>query len=112
MIIDSYSFGKMIVEGESYSNDLKVFPNKVEPDWWRDRGHLLQKSDLEDVLEHSPDLLVIGIGANGRMGVSQEVKEILKQRSIDFVVERTQKAKDHYNNSEVEDKVGVFHLTC
>ncbi len=111
-MIESYDFGRMNVDGETHTNDLKIFPETVKGEWWRDEGHLLQLQDIEDVLEYEPDLLIIGQGAQGRMEIDSEVREELESRGIDFIAKKTSEAVQAYNEKIGEGVVGIFHLTC
>jgi len=112
MEIQDYSFGEMKINDKTYSNDLKIFPTKVKPDWWRKEGHLLQETDLEDVLEFEPELLVIGQGAHGRMKIDESLKEKLDEMGIKYINKNTKKAVDYFNRNSDRKTVGVFHLTC
>ena len=112
MKIQDYSFGKMKITGKTYTNDLKIFPNKIKPDWWRKEGHLLQTDDIKDVFEFEPDLLIIGQGKSGRMEISEKLKEKLEESSIDYIAEDTAEAVKEFNKTKKEKVVGTFHLTC
>lgn len=109
--MDDYSFGSIQVDGTEYTQDLKLFPHEIKPNWWRDEGHLLQVADIEDVLEYEPRLLMIGQGAHGRMKISDEVKTQLDHHGISFEGIPTAAAVERYNETE-GDVIGVFHLTC
>lgn len=113
MRIDSYSFGKIVVEGVSYTRDLKVFPDKVVPDWWRKDGHLLKCVDMEDVFYFRPEVVIVGTGMMGAMKVSEEVKDKAKELAIEIISEKTGKAVEIFNKISLTKKtVGLFHLTC
>ena len=45
MKIDSYSFGRIVINGKTYTSDVIIFPDKVDASWWRKEGHLLQLAD-------------------------------------------------------------------
>ena len=81
-LIESYSFGRIIIDGQEYTSDLIIYPDKIDSKWWRLKGHLLQIDDLRDILEYNPDVLVIGTGAHGLMEVSEELKRLLKVKRI------------------------------
>jgi len=51
MHIDSYQFGKIVIDGITYQQDIIIFANRVQPDWWRAQGHSLAPQDLESVVE-------------------------------------------------------------
>jgi hypothetical protein len=40
-MIASYSFGKMEIEGRTYTHDLKTISGRVIGDWWRTAGRKL-----------------------------------------------------------------------
>ena len=114
MHIDSYAFGRMVVDGEAYTNDLLVLPGGVQPDWWREHGHSIYEGDLEDVIDTRPDVLVIGTGAQGLMTVPEETWEALSVAGIETVIEKTGQAVATYNRlvEEGRNVAGAFHLTC
>lgn len=113
MHIDSYNFGKMVVDGKKYTNDLKIFPEGVKSGWWRESGHNLVKSDIADIIEYKPDVLIIGKGASGVMTVKDSIKKYILDNGIkELHVEKTGKAVELYNQEKNENKIGAFHLTC
>ncbi len=104
----------MKVDGKNYSKDLIIFPDMIIDNWWREEGHLLSINDLDKVLEYKPDILVIGQGTSGKMGIPEETKLFIEESGIIFIAEKTDKAVEIYNE-ELEqgtNVVGAFHLTC
>jgi len=113
MKIEAYEFGKMIYGGNIYTSDLIIYPDRVDPSWWRLKGHLLQIEDLENILNEEPGILIIGTGAMGIMKVPKELKQHLEEKNIELYVQRTGKAVDAFNSADKSKKViGAFHLTC
>jgi hypothetical protein len=114
MHIDSYEFGRIVVDGKEYTNDLLLLAEGVRPDWWRERGHSLYEADLKEVLHAAPDLLVIGTGAFGRMDVPPETWEALQAAGIHTVIKRTDEAVEAYNQAaeEGQNVAAAFHVTC
>ena len=112
-MIESYSFGRMTVDGEQYTSDLILFPDKIVSNWWRVSGHKLCLQDLEKVIKEKPEILIIGTGAMGAMKVKEEVKLVAQHEGITLIIEKTGKAAQVYNNHSPDKKViGAFHLTC
>ena len=112
-MIEAYSFGTMVVDGETHTADLIVLPGRVLARWWRRKGHELGPGDLEAVLEAKPEVLVVGTGAYGAMQVPPEVRERLEKEGITLIVLKTGKAWTRFNELSGERKVaGAFHLTC
>ncbi len=50
MNIEHYSFGKIIINGKTYTSDVIIYPEKVDSSWWRKQGHSLYIDDLKDVI--------------------------------------------------------------
>ncbi|MCG2767873.1 MAG: Mth938-like domain-containing protein [Anaerolineae bacterium] len=112
-LIESYSFGRIVIEGRKYSSDVLVYPESVQDAWQRLEGHNLQLEDLEDALRHSPDVLVIGTGTFGKMKVTSELKAALEQKGVKVIVARTGQAVRKYNEMQSEGEVvAALHLTC
>ncbi|GAH23507.1 unnamed protein product, partial [marine sediment metagenome] len=75
MIINSYSFGSITIDGKNYRSDVIIFPDKINSRWWRKSGHLLSDEDIGEILKYKPEMLIIGTGASGLMMVDQKVKD-------------------------------------
>ena len=113
MQIDSYTFGRIVVDGKTYTTDVIIYPGKVDSSWWRQEGHLLQLVDLEEVLLAKPDMLVIGTGSFGVMRVPREAVDRIAAMGIAVKVERTGKAVEVYNEMQgTGTVVAALHLTC
>ncbi|MEA3368452.1 MAG: Mth938-like domain-containing protein [Planctomycetota bacterium] len=114
MHVDAYDFGRIVVDGKTYTDDLILLPDGARPKWRRRHGHTLLEGDLDDVFATGPDLLVIGTGAFGHMIVPEETWEALTSAGIETVIEKTAKAVRTYNRLDEEGQhaAGAFHLTC
>jgi hypothetical protein len=113
MKIEEYEFGTMTYGGKTYTADLIIYPDRVDPSWWRLKGHLLQMEDLQDILKEEPGILIIGTGAAGVMKVPKELIKQLQEKNIELYVERTGKAVEVFNSADKSKKIiGAFHLTC
>jgi hypothetical protein len=111
--IQSYRFGRMVVDGESHTRDLILLPERVVTNWWRKDGHRLDVDDLQEVLSATPDVLVVGTGAYGLMKVLPETRQAIEDAGIRLQVARTGEAWQTYNDlRENRPTAGAFHLTC
>lgn len=111
--IEDYRFGQIRIDGQEYRNDVIVFPDHVEPEWWRLDGHSLAMEDLETVLGAQPETLIVGRGANGRMQVPEGTRRAIEEAGISVLAHRTEQAVRVYN--EMREKgsvVAALHLTC
>jgi len=113
MRIDSYEFGRMVVDGRAYTSDLILYPDRVEASWWRAEGHRLCLQDLDAALSARPDVLLIGTGFFGVMQVPDEVRRAVARKGIDLRVARSGEAVDLFRSLPGDRKVvAAFHLTC
>ena len=112
MKIDNYQFGKLQIGTKTYTRDLVLFPDHIQENWIRQTGHLLRETDIPEVLQEKPELVVIGTGKFGLMKVPEKVREKLTKENIDYIVAPTAVAVQRYNQLQTQNKVGLFHLTC
>jgi hypothetical protein len=111
-MIESYEFGRIVIDGKEYCNDVIIFPEKLRSEWWRKEGHYLQMEDLEEVFREKPKLLIIGTGHSGVMKVSPLVREFCTKQNIQLIEELTRDAVKKYNELAGPGVIGAFHLTC
>jgi hypothetical protein len=110
-MIESYDFGRIVIDGRTYTSDVIIFPDRVLDSWWRKEGHNLDIEDLKEVIEFGPEILVVGTGYSGIMKVKDETREFLESKGIKVIVKKTKGACDILNSLGT-DAVGAFHLTC
>jgi hypothetical protein len=103
----------MVVDEETYTQDLILLPDRVAANWWRKDGHRLDVEDLQEVLDAAPDVVVVGTGAYGRMQVPKETQQAIEAAGIELQAARTNQAWQTYNDlRERRRTAGAFHLTC
>jgi hypothetical protein len=113
-MVDRYSFGKIVIDGQTHTRDLIFMRDRLWADWWREQGHRLSLSDLEDALEAAPEVLIVGTGMMGRMQVPTETRQEIERRGIELHILPTGKACDLYNELEASGRkvMAALHLTC
>jgi len=113
MRITHYSFGRITVDGQTYTSDIIIFPDHIKSSWWRLEGHLLQVPDLKEVIDTRPGVLIIGTGYYGTMRVPEETLEHLRSLGIEVHVHDSRKAVELFNKiSPIKNVVAALHLTC
>ena len=114
MKIDSYSFGRIVIDGQVYTSDVVIYPGRVDASWWRKEGHRLQPDDIAEALNGHPDVLIIGTGYSGVMRVPKEVLAHIESRGTEVKIERTAKAVELYNalQGKKEQIIAALHITC
>ena len=113
-MIDSYSFGRIIIDGKKYTSDVIIFPNRVTSDWWRKEGHRLHTNDLNDVWKETVEVLIVGTGYLGLMKVPHETKEFIESKGFELIIQPTKEAWKTYNSLAKSGKTVIvaLHLTC
>ena len=113
-MIDNYQFGKIVVNGASYENDIILFGDIVQAAWRRKKGHELCVADIQKSLDQFlPTVIVVGTGKFGLMKVLPETEAFLQSRQIRLVIKKTGEAIGTYNSlMNSENVLGAFHLTC
>ncbi|MEM2865656.1 MAG: Mth938-like domain-containing protein [Candidatus Hadarchaeales archaeon] len=110
--VDSYEFGRIVIDGKVYTSDVLILPGGVRK-WWRREGHRLSPEDLREVLEERPEVLVVGRGYSGEMEVPPETVRAVRERGIELVAEVTAKAVESFNRLSRGRRVAAaLHLTC
>jgi hypothetical protein len=115
MHLDTYDFGRLVIDGREVRSDVLLRPGVVRDRWWRREGHVLHVEDLDPILEEGPDRLVVGTGAYGRMRPDEELEARLAARGVALEVLPTAAAVERVN--ELLDLGDVhwaaaLHLTC
>jgi len=111
--INSYHFGQIVINGQKYTSDVIIFPDRVQGDWWRDESHELTLKDITGIINKNPEILLVGTGASGLMRVLPEVVREAEARHIQLIVQPTGEACDIYNQlSPTQRVVAALHLTC
>ena len=121
--IQSYHFGCIVIDGETHTKDVIILPDRVIGSWWRQEGHALHPGDLADIVdlcgsavapsEISPQVLIVGQGAYGRMRVTSETQQALQAADIQLIAQPTEQACRTYNHLRGQRTVAAaLHLTC
>lgn len=115
MHIESYSFGKIRIEGVDYTDDVIVLRDRVIAPWWRKAGgHLFAPVDLGDVFAARAEVVVLGLGAYGVVKVDPGTEAELAAVGSRVVALRSGEAVDEYNRllEAGEEVIAALHLTC
>jgi len=113
-MIETYSFGKIVVKGVVYTDDIKIIQGTVIPDWWRQSGHRVGLEDVKDMLKTPTGILVFGTGAYGMMKLTATLRAYLENNGIARIEKKTSEAVKIFNRLFDQDKPvsAGFHLTC
>jgi len=115
--IEHISWARTQVEGLGTFKDVKLWPGGGRTWDWNETGTThrpgIQPSDVDELLEHGSEVVVLGRGMLGSLGVCQETLELLEIGGIEAHVERTEEAVEVYNSLARDRPIGgLFHSTC
>jgi hypothetical protein len=115
--ITHFSWGHLEVEGNRRFKDAKLYPGGAREWDWRETGtdHEpgIQPADVEELLEHGAQEVVLSQGMNERLQVMPQTLEMLAERRVTVHVMQTEKAVEKYNQLRQTTPVGgLFHSTC
>lgn len=112
--IDGCSFGRLIINGRTHTDDLVIRPDGtiLEP-WQRKRGHGLSLDDLRELIDSSPEVIVAGTGMSGGVKPDEGLEKALAKLGIEFIAAPNQETVKVFNELVSKKRVGAgFHLTC
>ncbi len=114
MHINDYRFGSMMIDGVLYTDDVEVRSNGDVLSWQCVRNHIIDLEDISNVLEHGPDLLIIGAGYSKKVEMTDKAKKELESNRIQMIIDKTEAAVELFNSEVEKEKsvIGLFHLTC
>ncbi len=113
-MISDFSFGRIVVDGQICTTDVKIVQGVLAPDWWRKSGHTVDIEDVQDALDTKPEILVIGKGQPGYMRTTGSLKNLLTERNITLIEEPTAQAIETFNRLVTEGRrvAAGFHVGC
>ena len=115
--ISHLSWGHIEVEGCQALKDAKVFPGGAREWDWGETGthHVpgIQPADVQELLEHGAEAVVLSKGIWERLNVCPETLEVLAKKGIKVEVLQTEAAVQRFNELLESMPVGgLFHSTC
>ena len=113
-MITEFSFGKIVVNGKTYTNDIKIINGRVISEWWRQSGHRVTVEDMIDVFAAKPEVVVIGKGSPGLLRSTASLRDYLATHQIELIEKKTSKAIDVFNTlfQNGRNVAAGFHISC
>lgn len=121
IMIEEYRFGFIKIDGGEYDFDVEVRWTGEVLRWQRKESHIFDIDDIKRAVSQNPDVVIFGTGESGMAKVTEEAKNFLEEKGIEFIVDTTGEAVKTFNiilkeSKEEEGKgkkvIGLFHLTC
>ena len=121
IVINDLSWGEIVVQVEGQRRrfrDCKIWPGGArEWDWnetGTDHGSGIQVGDVREVVEKGAEVVILSRGQQRRLQVQDETEGYLREHEVEFHIEETNQAVDHFNQLSRQGKRvgGLFHTTC
>jgi hypothetical protein len=115
--ITHLSWGRIEVEGGRTFKDAKLWPGEAREWDWNETGTChrpgIQPADVEELLEHGAEVVVLSKGILQALQVCPETLELLQNKGVPAHVQQTDGAVRLYNDLAEKQRVaGLFHSTC
>ncbi len=115
--IKSVEWGEVVTDDGNTYKDAKLFPGGSRAWDWNETGthHApgIQPADVNELLEHGAEAVVLSQGFHERLQVKDETKEMLRDKGIDFFILETGKAAEKYNQlCSNKRAAALIHSTC
>lgn len=117
--ITNVSWGTLAVDGHDRPfKDAKLYPGGARAWDWNETGTShspgIQPADVEELVEHGAEVIVLSRGMNKRLQVKDETLRQLEAEGIQTHVLQTEAAVEKYNALQADDEPvgGLFHSTC
>ena len=115
--ISKLEWGTVEVDGGTRYKDAKLYPGGSRAWDWNETGtsHVpgIQPADVEELLDHDAEVIVLSKGINRRLQVKQDTEQMLSQKGVEYHVLQSEKAVKKYNELRKDHKVGaLIHSTC
>jgi hypothetical protein len=111
--VDSYRHGRIVVGGTVYEQDIVIVGNRVQLCYQSyKRKQRLNRTYIERLLEFEPEILIIGLGAGCKLGLTKKAFALLEASGIEWHARPTKGAAKLYNELRREKQVvAVMHLS-
>lgn len=109
--IDNTYFGAIIVNGRKFDSDVVI-------DWTgdiksRSGSHSFTKADLNDLMMHDPEVIIVGTGTAGNVKVEPEAEIAARLNGVELITKLTPQAIIEFNKQVKRRKaIALIHVTC
>lgn len=115
--INSIKWGNILIDGNNKYKDAKLYPGGSRTWDWNETGthHSpgIQPADVEELLDHGAEVIVLSKGFNERLQTSRETEQYLSSKNIPYHILQTENAVQKYNELRKDHSVGaLIHSTC
>lgn len=113
IFIDTNRFGLFKIGNQEYRSDIKIIGDKVKI-WNYTSHHKILPEDVKDLVEASPEIIILGTGFEGACKVQPETIKYLEENNIKFLIKQTSIACSDFNRlmNSKRKVFAILHATC
>lgn len=112
-------FGKIKINNREFHDTIILPSGKIlEREYEKIKekygtGHVIDDEEIELVLKEKPEIIVIGIGFDGKAELTEKAREKILKENIKLIELKTPKAVEKFLSLKDKKAVaGIFHSTC
>jgi hypothetical protein len=115
--IDNFQPGKIIISEKSYTHDILILVDgtvKRRDDVFLNFvSHTVKQAEIAELLKGYPEVIVIGMGTEEKVGLSFNVGRLVAELKADLIALPSPKAVTRYNQLLDEGKrvAALIHIT-
>jgi len=116
--VDSFKFGTIVIDGKKYGRDVVLLPDGTVHErklgFLKFGSHTLKKEEIDELIEASPEIAVIGIGVWSRAKVASDAEQALKEAKVELIALPSKEAVQRLNELTGKGKrvAALIHITC
>lgn len=110
--VEFYKHGQILIDGKSYEQDVVICDDRIRLCWQSSKPkRQLGRKYVAELLKCKPDVLIIGLGASAKLGLTRKAIALLEEKKIEWHALPTKNACKVYNKVDNgKSVVAVFHL--
>lgn len=110
-MIDQFSYGSIIIDGQKYDSDVVIHPDGNIELWKEKAEKLLSMKNIQKLIEVKPEVLIIGLGTLGNDNIEPKVEKLLLDEGIELMAYKTDKALEIFKELRSQRNItALFHI--
>jgi hypothetical protein len=117
--INATDFGSITIENLKYNHDVYIQldgsvrkrKKKLSKAVYG-TSHIISVEEARHIFDKDAELLIVGSGQYAQVTISEEAAEFFKRKKCHVKCAATPDAIKKWNQSEIKNKIGLFHVTC
>ena len=122
-MIEETSFGSVTIDGVIYDHDVVILPDEIirrKKEITKNKhgtSHKFTKEEMKFYLNRVDisdiNLVIVGTGQYGKLGLKPETKKLLEENDIEYEQVKTPELIKQYKNSDSrKNSITIIHVTC